>query len=405
MNLIKGQKADVTKNNQGLNIQKISTCLGWSASNSLDVDASVFMVGANGKIVSEADFVFYGQTTSSCKSVQLRIPQKQSGQKQFDIILKDVPQNVKNIVFALTIDSSTNENHTFGDVTNIYLKILFNSEVELLIFPISEGFSKETAIVLGELYRYNANWKFNSIGAGYFGGLSALCKEYGVDVQEDTAPPPKPEMATKPTPTPPTPVKITKIELKKKEAINIKKSSSVTATLEWNTNKDLDLYCFYVTKDNQLGKVYYKNLGNKNTSPHIELDGDSKTNGCETIRIHKPADLKFVLFAAYSAVENGTGSFYSMRAKAVVDNHMGDIVTAPLLEENNLAYWVAIAKIDFTNEKEMKVEHVERYSKSHSEKSPLLYADGTFQMDVGPEEFKTNKSSLGGAISSFFDLF
>ena len=80
-----------------------------------------------------------------------------------------------------------------------------------------------------------------------------------------------------------------------------------------------------------------------------------------------------------------------MKAKAVVDNHMGSVVTAPLLEINDHAYWVCIAHIDFTNSNEMKISHVESYSKDHSEASPLLYENGKFRMDVGPIEFKMKR--------------
>ena len=111
-------------------------------------------------------------------------------------------------------------------------------------------------------------------------------------------------------------------------------------------------------------------------------------SGKETITVHNPSQLNYVLFAAYSAVSNGVGSFKAMKAKAVVDNQMNQKITSPLFENNKYAYWVAIAKIDFTDMDEMKVSHVETYSKSGVERSPLLYKDGTFKMDVGPEEFK-----------------
>jgi uncharacterized protein involved in tellurium resistance len=170
--------------------------------------------------------------------------------------------------------------------------------------------------------------------------------------------------------------------------ISIKKSEKVVAALEWDSKKDLDLYCFYVTKDGTEGKVYYRNKGNANKAPFITLDGDALLAGKETIVVHNPSELKYVLFAAYSAVSNGIGSFKSMKAKAVVDNQIDQNVTSPLFENNKFAYWVAIAKIDFTHPKEISVSHVETYSKSGTERSPLLYKDGSFKMDVGPEEFK-----------------
>ena len=77
-----------------------------------------------------------------------------------------------------------------------------------------------------------------------------------------------------------------------------------------------------------------------------------------------------------------------MKAKAVVDNQMGQKITSPLFEENKFAYWVAIAKIDFTDTHEMEVSHVETYSESGTERSPLMYKNGAFEMNVGPEEFK-----------------
>lgn len=91
---------------------------------------------------------------------------------------------------------------------------------------------------------------------------------------------------------------------------------------------------------------------------------------------------------AYSAISNGIGSFKSMKAQAVVDNQLGQRITSPLYEKNCLAYWVAIAHIDFTDADNINVSHVERYSKSGSERSPELYVDGLFEMDRGVIEFK-----------------
>lgn len=79
-----------------------------------------------------------------------------------------------------------------------------------------------------------------------------------------------------------------------------------------------------------------------------------------------------------------------MKARAVVDNHQGQVVTAPLFHKNWFSYWVAIAHLDFTDPASMSVSHVETYSKGGSERSPMLYPDGTFKMDEGPIEFKRN---------------
>ncbi|MED0938760.1 TerD family protein [Bacillus mobilis] len=390
--LVRGQKIDVTKNHPG--IRGVLVDLTWDAPMNMDVDASAFLVGFNGEITKEEDFVFYGQTYSSCRSVQLDQNETNGNKQRFSIDFTHIKDDVQKIVFSITIHNAEEKKQALRDVSHIQLKISnAQSGLEIIHFPITHSFTDESAIVVGELYRHGGGWKFNPIGAGYFGGLAALCKNFGIEIADDekqTAPPVEKKIVPTPPPVQKT-INAVKVELKKKQSINIQKSKMVTATLEWETNKDLDLYCFYVTNNGEIGKVYYKNLGSSKMSPYIVLDGDSQEPGKETIRIYRPESLKYVLFAAYSAVGNGVGSFYSMKAKAVVDNHMGSIVTAPLLEINDHAYWVCIAHIDFTNLNEMKISHVESYSKDHSEASPLLYENGKFRMDVGPIEFKNEE--------------
>ncbi|GAA3401123.1 hypothetical protein GCM10020370_08110 [Paenibacillus hodogayensis] len=138
-----------------------------------------------------------------------------------------------------------------------------------------------------------------------------------------------------------------------------------------------------------VGKIYYRNLGSIDKTPYIQLDGDARVHGKETIQIHRPEELKYVMFAAYSAVSNGFGSFKKMKARAVVDNHQGQVVAAPLHQKNSFAYWVAIAQIDFTSEYQMQVNHVEKYSRSGVERSPLLYQDGTFKWMWDPLSLKS----------------
>ncbi|WP_142955087.1 TerD family protein [Bacillus cereus] len=390
--LVRGQKIDVTKNHPEM--KGILVDLTWDAPMNMDVDASAFLVGFNGKITKEENFVFYGQPYSSCRSVQLNQNIANGSKQRFSIDFTHIKDEVQKVVFSITIHNAEEKKQALRDVSHIQLKINnAQSGLEIIHFPITYLFTDESAIIVGELYRHGGGWKFNPIGAGYFGGLATLCTNFGIKIAEDEkqfAPPVEKKIVPTPPPVQKT-INAVKVELKKKQSINIQKSKMVTATLEWETNKDLDLYCFYVTNNGEIGKVYYKNLGSSKMSPYIVLDGDSQEPGKETIRIYRPESLKYVLFAAYSAVGNGVGSFYSMKAKAVVDNHMGSIVTAPLLEINDHAYWVCIAHIDFTNLNEMKISHVESYSKDHSEASPLLYENGKFRMDVGPIEFKNEE--------------
>lgn len=176
------------------------------------------------------------------------------------------------------------------------------------------------------------------------------------------------------------------------------KGQPVTATLEWDGGSssrrargaDLELYALYVTKSGQSkmskvqgGAVYWNNL----QSDGIRHHGDSLVPGKETVTIDQPDNLAYVLIVAYSAVSNGAGSFKSFGAKAVVTDGKGQTVTAPLFNDNPGSYWVAIARIDLTTEGQVSIKHVEEYSRG-GEARPVLYSDGSHQMDVGPVEFK-----------------
>ncbi|MYS83267.1 TerD family protein [Embleya scabrispora] len=179
----------------------------------------------------------------------------------------------------------------------------------------------------------------------------------------------------------------------------------ITAALEWDggtayddfDEADLDLYALFVPRieavppsDRRIptrGAVYYRNFGSTTAEPYIHLDGDARSPGREVVRITRPDLQGHVLICAYSALLNGSGSFKSYGAKAVVDDGRGSVVTVPLLDDNDNGYWVAISLIDFTRPEGPTIRHVERYSEAGEER-PMLYADGRFAMGMGPIEFK-----------------
>ncbi|WP_419882553.1 TerD family protein [Peribacillus sp. B-H-3] len=181
--LVKGQKVDITKNVENLNYLHVG--LDWQTSNHFDIDVSAFLLGEDEKIVREEDFVFYGQTSSSNGSVRLEDSLSTIEKQRFIINLSEVVEEVHKISFTLTIYESETKGFTFADVSEIKLRII-NSRLqeEVAVFPISYDFTKESAIVVGTLYRYSGEWKFHAVGAGFYGGLSDLCNEYGVEVIE-----------------------------------------------------------------------------------------------------------------------------------------------------------------------------------------------------------------------------
>ena len=189
VNLKKGQKVDLTKTNPGL--KSITVGLGWDVNQydsgtDFDLDASAFMLGANGRVTSDADFIFYGNANHPSGSVKYggdnRTGAGEGDDEQIFIDLSLVPANIEKIDFTVTIYEAAERRQNFGQVSNAFVRIVDNATgAELIRYDLEEDFSIETAVVVGQLYRHSGEWKFNAIGSGYQGGLEALCANYGID--------------------------------------------------------------------------------------------------------------------------------------------------------------------------------------------------------------------------------
>ena len=300
INLVKGQKIDLTKGNQGLN--KLLVGLGWSTNKyrgnyDFDLDASVFLLSENGKVMNNRDFIFYDNLKHSSGGVEHMGDNLVGGSggddEQVRITLSSVPANVAKIVFAVTIYDADVRNQNFGQVSNAYIRILNEANnTEIIRFQLDESFSVESAVIVGELYRYNGEWKFNAVGSGFKGGLKALCVNYGVNLEIKSR-----EQGA--------------IELKKGSKINLEKQGGgslgeILINLNWNQREqrggflsglfgpkqiDLDLGCLFEMNNGDKGCV--QALGNAFGSlygfPYISLDGDDRSgankNG-ENMRIN-----------------------------------------------------------------------------------------------------------------------
>ena len=99
--------------------------------------------------------------------------------------LTKVPEDVEKIAFTVTIDQYEERNQTFGMVDNAFIRIVDNDTgKEEIRYDLTEDYDRESAVVFGELYRHNGGWKFRAVGQGYNGGLAALCKSYGILVED-----------------------------------------------------------------------------------------------------------------------------------------------------------------------------------------------------------------------------
>ncbi|MCC8043590.1 MAG: TerD family protein [Oscillospiraceae bacterium] len=190
VSLTKGQKVDLTKTNPGL--KKIVVGLGWDTNKydggfDFDLDASAFLLGDSGKVQADSDFIFYGNLQHSSGAVKHMgdnlTGEGEGDDEQIFVNLDAIPANISKIAFTVTIYEPEERKQNFGQVSNAFIRIFDETTgKELIRYDLGEDFSIETAVVVGELYRYNGEWKFNAIGSGFAGGLYALCRNYGVNV-------------------------------------------------------------------------------------------------------------------------------------------------------------------------------------------------------------------------------
>ncbi len=190
ISLSKGQKVDLTKTNPGL--KNLIIGLGWDTNkydggHAFDLDSSVFLLNASGKVNSDKDFVFFNNLQGGNGSV-VHTGDNLTGQgdgddEQVKIDLGKVPAEVEKIAFTITIHEAETRSQNFGQVSNAFVRVVNETGGEELIrYDLGEDFSIETAVVVAELYRHSGEWKFNAIGSGFQGGLAALVKDYGLQV-------------------------------------------------------------------------------------------------------------------------------------------------------------------------------------------------------------------------------
>ena len=149
--------------------------------------AAAFMLGADGKCPTDKEFVFYGNLAHPSESVKHMgdnlTGEGEGDDEQIQIDLSKVPVNIERIAFTVTIYEAEARRQNFGQVSNSFIRLVDETTgKEMIRYDLGEDFSIETAVVVGELYRHNGEWKFNAIGSGFQGGLAALCGHYGIEV-------------------------------------------------------------------------------------------------------------------------------------------------------------------------------------------------------------------------------
>ena len=162
--------------------------LGWDANASttgqdFDLDASVFILGENKKILSDGHFVFYNNLVSPDGAVEHTGDNLTgAGDGDDESIKVDLskinPQTVE-ICFVVTIHKAEERHQNFGQVRNSFVRI-YNPDTkeEILKYELDEDFSIETAVEFGRIYKRNNEWKFEAVGVGSKGGLQDFLNKY-----------------------------------------------------------------------------------------------------------------------------------------------------------------------------------------------------------------------------------
>ena len=189
VSLSKGGNVSLSKEAPGLS--EVVVGLGWDPrvtdGTEFDLDASIFITGENGKVLNDSSFIFYNNKKSTDGSVE-HLGDNRSGQgegddEQVTVKLTGLAADVRKLVFAVTIHDAEARKQSFGQVSNAYIRVVNKADgKEIARYDLSEDASTETAMIFGELYRHNDEFKFKAIGQGFAGGLKPLAEAHGVSI-------------------------------------------------------------------------------------------------------------------------------------------------------------------------------------------------------------------------------
>lgn len=181
INLQKGQR-------EAINAPKFTIGLGWDTNatatgGDFDLDASVFILGENGKMLSDSHFIFYNNLKSPDGAVEHTgdnlTGDGDGDDEQIKVDLTTIATNATEICIVVTIHEAQTRKQTFGQVRNAFIRIFdASSNAEILKYELDEDFSIETAVQFGRIYKRGADWKFEAVGTGLKGGLEDFLQKY-----------------------------------------------------------------------------------------------------------------------------------------------------------------------------------------------------------------------------------
>lgn len=189
ISLSKGGNVSLSKEEP--NLKKVLVGLGWDAratdGSDFDLDASAFLLNTQNKVRNDNDFIFYNNLKSSDGSVahhgDNRTGSGDGDDEVLEVNLNAVPNDIEKIAFSVTIHEAESRRQNFGMVNGAFIRIVnADNNREIVRFDLTEDMSTETAMIFGEVYRHNNEWKFRAVGQGFKGGLGPLAQAYGVNI-------------------------------------------------------------------------------------------------------------------------------------------------------------------------------------------------------------------------------
>ncbi len=189
VSLSKGGNVSLTKQAPGLTA--VTVGLGWDLRTTtgadFDLDASALVLDDQGKIVSDAHFVFFNNLRTPDGGVEHTGDNTtglgEGDDEQIKVNFTAMPDTAHRVAFAVSIYEAESRGQNFGQVRNAFIRVVNQADnTEMARYDLSEDASTETAMVFGELYRNGAEWKFRAVGQGYASGLAGIATDFGVNL-------------------------------------------------------------------------------------------------------------------------------------------------------------------------------------------------------------------------------
>ncbi len=340
------------------------------------VDVSAFRLYTDGKVKGDPDMVFYGQPVNNDNTIRLTGSNTDTA---FSVNLPALDQDVQKVAFTATCDN----NQTISHLRNLAIQVELNSNVILQGVVEIQG-RLEAALILGELYRRNSEWKFRFIAQGFQGGLKPLAEHFGVDIIDDAPTPP-------PVPAPPKTINLSKVSLtKEKPAISLTKRDNygeIRINLNWNQtssakgvlqglfgsnkNVDLDLGAFVRLQNRHcdvvqaLGNLF----GDYLHAPYVKLQGDDRTGSVsdgEWLHINGLEWKNINEVLIYAFIYAGVPSWDKTDGVVTITVPDQPPIETRLTEGHNHQNMCAIARLVNENGA-IKVERINQYFSGHKE--------------------------------------